>query len=118
MRVSGHVNPAPLPRSGGIFTAMILTDLRDGVLSITVHRPDKLNSFNHAMADALLEAFRRAADDGAVRAVLLTGAGGAVCAGQGLAEVKPGEGRAIPHLGGGVRRPDTPIIKGHPPPEK
>src|SRR5258708_33479270 len=103
MRVSGHVNPAPLPRSGGIFTAMILTDLRDGVLSITLNRPDKLNSFNHAMADALLEAFRRAADGGAVPAVLLTGAGRAVCAGRGLAPGKTVGGRARPDLGAMLR---------------
>src|SRR5258708_34553433 len=107
MRVSGHVNPAPLPRSGGIFTAMILTDLRDGVLSITLNRPDKLNSFNHAMADALLEAFRRAADDGAGRAVLLTGGGRAFCPGRDLAECKPGRGRARTDLGERVRATDT-----------
>ncbi len=112
MRVNGHVNPAPRSRSGGIFTAMILTDLRDGVLSITLNRPDKLNSFNQAMADALLEALGRAADDGAVRAVLLTGAGRAFCAGQDLAAVKPVEGRAAPDLGDVVRRQYTPIIKG------
>ncbi|MGH8077760.1 MAG: enoyl-CoA hydratase-related protein, partial [Lysobacter sp.] len=42
---------------------------------ITVNRPDKLNALNAATLDALLEAFRAAAGDAGVRAVVLTGAG-------------------------------------------
>ena len=77
----------------------ILTALRERVLTITLNRPDVLNSFNQVMADLLIGALRDAADDSSVRAVLLTGNGRAFCAGQDLAEVLPVEGRPLPDLG-------------------
>jgi enoyl-CoA hydratase len=55
---------------------------------ITVNRPDKLNALNVATLDALLAAFTQAADDGAVRAIVLTGAGPkAFVAGADIAEM-------------------------------
>ena len=60
----------------------ILTKATDGVLAITLNRPEVLNSFNAAMATALLDALRAAAADPSVRAVLLSGNGRAFCAGQ------------------------------------
>ncbi|MGO1071545.1 enoyl-CoA hydratase/isomerase family protein [Lysobacter sp. CA199] len=48
---------------------------RGAVRQITVNRPDKLNALNAATLDALLAAFEAAANDPAVRAVVLTGAG-------------------------------------------
>jgi 2-(1,2-epoxy-1,2-dihydrophenyl)acetyl-CoA isomerase len=90
---------------------MILTDLRDGVLVITLDRPDVLNSFNGAMADALIDAFHTAATDPQVRAVLLTGAGRAFCAGQDLAAVMPGDNGRMPDLGDVVNRQYNPIIR-------
>ncbi len=70
----------------------ILVSLDGGVLSITLNRPDKLNAFNPEMHQLLKAAFERARDESAVRAVLLTGAGRAFCAGQDLSErnVTPG----------------------------
>src|SRR5258705_8540231 len=70
----------------------ILVSLDGGVLSITLNRPDKLNAFNPEMHQLLKAAFERAHDEDAVRAVLLTGAGRAFCAGQDLSErnVSPG----------------------------
>jgi 2-(1,2-epoxy-1,2-dihydrophenyl)acetyl-CoA isomerase len=72
--------------------ASILATLETGVLSITLNRPDKLNAFNPEMHQRLRQALERASDDDAVRAVLLTGAGRAFCAGQDLSErnVSPG----------------------------
>jgi 2-(1,2-epoxy-1,2-dihydrophenyl)acetyl-CoA isomerase len=64
----------------------ILTSLDAGVLSITLNRPDKLNSFNPEMHQLLKAALERARDEAAVRAVLLTGAGKGFCAGQDLSE--------------------------------
>ena len=90
---------------------MIKTDLRDGVLVVTLARPDVLNSFNGAMADALVNALQSAADDARVRAVLLTGEGRAFCAGQDLAEVLPKDGERLPDLGDIVQRQYNPIIK-------
>ena len=88
----------------------ILTKATDGVLAITLNRPEVLNSFNAAMATALLDALRAAAADPSVRAVLLSGNGRAFCAGQDLAEVLPANGRPMPDLGDVVRHQYNPII--------
>jgi len=56
----------------------------DGVLTITLNRPDKLNAFTSRMAEELIDAFDRADGDDAVRAVVLTGSGRGFCAGADL----------------------------------
>src|SRR5687767_13117359 len=66
--------------------ASILVSCDAGVLSVTLNRPDKLNAFNPEMHKLLRDALERAIDDAGVRAVLLTGAGRAFCAGQDLSE--------------------------------
>lgn len=53
----------------------LLIDTQDGIRTITVNRPDKLNALNSATLDALHQAFDAAADDAEVRVVVLTGAG-------------------------------------------
>jgi enoyl-CoA hydratase/carnithine racemase len=53
----------------------------DGVLLVALNRPDRRNAIDDAMADALRDAFERAAGDRAVRAVILTGEGRAFSAG-------------------------------------
>src|SRR2546426_10777283 len=61
----------------------ILLDQREGVLTITLNRPDVLNAFNEQMLRELHDALRQAERDAAVRCVLLTGAGRGFCSGQG-----------------------------------
>jgi enoyl-CoA hydratase/carnithine racemase len=56
----------------------------DGVLLLTLNRPEQLNSFTVEMANELVDAFNRASDDDAVRAIVVTGAGKAFCAGMDL----------------------------------
>ena len=56
----------------------------DGVLTITLDRPDRLNAFTVRMSQELIDAFDRADADDEVRAVVLTGAGRAFCAGADL----------------------------------
>jgi enoyl-CoA hydratase/carnithine racemase len=56
----------------------------DGVLLLTLNRPEQLNSFTVEMANELVDAFTRASDDDAVRAIVVTGAGKAFCAGMDL----------------------------------
>lgn len=77
----------------------ILTAFADGVLTLTLNRPDKLNSFNEDMHLALRAGFQRAHDDAQVRAVLLTGAGRGFCAGQDLGDRDPRKGGPAPDLG-------------------
>jgi 2-(1,2-epoxy-1,2-dihydrophenyl)acetyl-CoA isomerase len=56
------------------------------VATITLDRPDALNALTIPVKVALLEAFRSIGEDRSIRAVILTGAGRAFCAGQDLAE--------------------------------
>jgi enoyl-CoA hydratase/carnithine racemase len=63
----------------------LLTDFTDGIFTITLNRPEKMNSFNGAMMQDLIDAFDHADADDAVRAVIVTGAGDrAFCAGADL----------------------------------
>ncbi len=64
----------------------VLVDLAGGVATITLNRPEALNSLTLESKAALLDAIRRVAADPAARAVVLTGAGRAFCAGQDLRE--------------------------------
>jgi 2-(1,2-epoxy-1,2-dihydrophenyl)acetyl-CoA isomerase len=59
----------------------IETSAADGVATITLNRPDKLNAFTGTMREDLLEALRACERDERVRVVVLTGAGRAFCAG-------------------------------------
>jgi len=59
-------------------------EVEDGVLTLSLNRPDQLNSFTVEMAGELVDAFRRASDDDAVSAIVFTGAGRAFCAGMDL----------------------------------
>ncbi|HEX6591419.1 MAG TPA: crotonase/enoyl-CoA hydratase family protein, partial [Moraxellaceae bacterium] len=56
----------------------------DHILTLTLNRPEQLNAFTVTMADELVHAFKRASDDDAVRAIVVTGAGRAFCAGMDL----------------------------------
>ncbi|MFN3587616.1 MAG: crotonase/enoyl-CoA hydratase family protein [Moraxellaceae bacterium] len=56
----------------------------DGILVLTLNRPDQLNAFTVDMADELEATFRAASEDDAVRAIVVTGAGRAFCAGMDL----------------------------------
>ena len=62
----------------------IAYDLDGPVLTITLDRPDKLNAFTPTMHHELIDAFDRADADDAVRAIIVTGAGRAFCAGADL----------------------------------
>src|SRR5262245_49719805 len=88
----------------------ILFAAADGVATITLNRPDVLNSFTRSMARELLDALKRVADDDSLRAVVLTGAGRGFCAGQDLAEAMPKDGE-MPDLGDFVRDTYNPVVR-------
>src|SRR5262245_26768035 len=62
----------------------IVYEVKDRVALVTLNRPDKLNAFTRVMRDELMGAFEAADGDDAVRAVIVTGAGRAFCAGADL----------------------------------
>ncbi|GGF53043.1 enoyl-CoA hydratase [Marmoricola endophyticus] len=61
-------------------------EVHDGIGTITLARPEAMNALDIATKEALLEAVTSAADDDAVRCVVLTGSGRAFCVGQDLKE--------------------------------
>jgi 2-(1,2-epoxy-1,2-dihydrophenyl)acetyl-CoA isomerase len=63
-------------------------EVADGIATVTLNRPEKLNAYTVEMGDAVVDAFARARADAAVRAVILTGAGRAFCAGVDLEHLK------------------------------
>jgi 2-(1,2-epoxy-1,2-dihydrophenyl)acetyl-CoA isomerase len=62
-------------------TEDLLTERKDGILTITMNRPERRNAMSRPMIFGLHETLEAAATDPEVRAVVLTGAGGAFCAG-------------------------------------
>jgi 2-(1,2-epoxy-1,2-dihydrophenyl)acetyl-CoA isomerase len=70
----------------------ILFDVSDGIATITLNRPDKLNAYTTEMGDEAYDAFGRCRQDDAVRAVILTGAGRGFCAGVDLDHLKAHQG--------------------------
>lgn len=63
-------------------------EVAEGVATVTLNRPEVLNAFSTAMQDELAALIPRIADDEAVRAVVLTGAGRAFCAGGDISEME------------------------------
>jgi 2-(1,2-epoxy-1,2-dihydrophenyl)acetyl-CoA isomerase len=87
----------------------ITSAVSGGVTTITLNRPDVLNSFNRVMALQMQDALTGAGKDPAIRAVLLVGAGRGFCAGQDLSEALP-RGGVLPDLGTFVRDTWNPIV--------
>ena len=65
----------------------LLYQVEDGVVTLTLNRPEKRNALDSRLVQALQSALARARGDGAARAVLLRGAGPDFCAGADLAEM-------------------------------
>ncbi len=89
----------------------VLIEKADGLTTLTLNRPDKLNAFNEAMHKALYAAFDTARDDPACRAILLTGAGRGFCAGQDLGDRDPAKMDGPPDLGDTLERFYNPLIR-------
>ena len=70
-RIALESNPLPLRLKSG----------RDAISTLTLNRPERLNALNSALCQALLDVLNGLAEDAAVRAVVLTGAGRGFCAG-------------------------------------
>ena len=78
--------------------SVLITEIDNGVLYITLNRPDKYNSGTQEMAFAFHKALDKARDNDDVRAVYITGAGKAFCAGQDLGEIVDPNGPELPSI--------------------
>ncbi|MCE2391418.1 MAG: enoyl-CoA hydratase/isomerase family protein [Proteobacteria bacterium] len=74
----------------------ILYEVEEGIATVTLNRPEKLNAFTGTMGEEIYDAFGRATDDPEVRSIVLTGAGSGFCAGVDLTRISdPGESEKI-----------------------
>jgi 2-(1,2-epoxy-1,2-dihydrophenyl)acetyl-CoA isomerase len=71
-----------------VASANVLTDVSDGIGTLTLNRPEKLNAYTTEMGEEVTAVLRAWRDDAAVRAVILTGAGRGFCAGVDLEHLK------------------------------
>jgi len=75
----------------------LIIEHQNGLLVLTMNRPDRRNALSPALLEGLVSTLAAAADDSAVRAVLLTGAGGHFCAGGDVKAMNEGQGRDLPY---------------------
>ncbi|HIE9621482.1 TPA: 2-(1,2-epoxy-1,2-dihydrophenyl)acetyl-CoA isomerase PaaG [Klebsiella quasipneumoniae subsp. quasipneumoniae] len=91
--------------------AFILSAVEQGVMTITLNRPDRLNSFNDLMHQQLAECLKQAERDDGVRCLLITGAGRGFCAGQDLNDRNVDPSGPLPDLGLSVERFYNPLVR-------
>lgn len=86
----------------------------DQVCTITLNRPDSLNSINDAMTSELAKVIRQLQRDDGVRCVVLTGAGRAFCSGQDLGDLKKryADAAYTPQLGEDLKKRYNPVVLG------
>lgn len=106
METHGHEGGTPPTGASDI-----LCTVADGVATLTLNRPDKLNSFTSAMHAQLREALAGVAADRSVRCLLLTGAGRGFCAGQDLSDRAVAPGEAVPDLGHSIETNYNPLVR-------
>lgn len=91
--------------------AFILSEVEQGVMTITLNRPDRLNSFNDLMHQQLAACLTQAERDDNVRCLLITGAGRGFCAGQDLNDRNVDPSGPAPDLGLSVERFYNPLVR-------
>ncbi|WP_455428092.1 2-(1,2-epoxy-1,2-dihydrophenyl)acetyl-CoA isomerase PaaG [Dryocola sp. LX212] len=89
----------------------ILSDVQNGVMTLALNRPERLNSFNDEMHRQLAEALNQAEHDDAIRCLLITGEGRAFCAGQDLNDRNVDPNGAAPDLGASVENFYNPLVR-------
>ena len=94
-------------------SAELLTEVRDGVLIITINRPEAKNAMNKAAAEGIAAALDQLDSDDNLRVGIITGAGGTFCSGMDLKGFLRGESPTVPGRGfGGIteKGPVKPLI--------
>src|SRR4051795_10042804 len=80
--------------------ALVLFEQTEAIARITLNRPDKLNAINHELGLQLWAAFARCQEEPSIRAIVLAGAGRALCAGDELGRDRaPDEEESMRRLG-------------------
>ena len=92
-------------------SATVLVEMAEGVTTLTLNRPDRLNSFTVEMHEALGAAFVEVEADPACRCVLLTGAGRGFCAGQDLSDRAVAPGAEKRDLGESLEQRYNPLVR-------
>ena len=88
---------------------VVLQNVRNAVLTLSLNRPERLNAANDELLLTLTAALREAESDSAVRVIVITGAGRGFCAGQDLGDVQSGGGQ--PNFTEHLRRSYIPLIQ-------
>ena len=91
-------------------THELLTETKDGVLTITLNRPEVLNALTMAMMHGITAALKKAATDKSVKVVVLTAAGRAFCAGADLGDLKKRQSVSTFSLGDELRDHFNPLV--------
>ena len=89
----------------------ILLDIAEGVATITLNRPDKLNAFTGEMHAELKQAMQFIQSDRGVRALMITGAGRGFCAGQDLSERMTGHSGESADVGSSLDKNYNPLLR-------
>ncbi len=86
-------------------------EIADGYATLTLNRPDRLNSFNVKMHGEVRRALEQVSADAEIRCLLLTGAGRGFCAGQDLSDRNVAPGEEMPDLGDTLEQHYNPLIR-------
>lgn len=90
----------------------IQLEIADGVATLTLNRPDRLNSFTAAMHAEVRDALAKVKDEAnGVRCLLLTGAGRGFCAGQDLSDRAVAPDAEMPDLGASIETNYNPLVR-------
>ena len=73
----------------------ILFDVKDGVASLTLNRPDVFNAFNEQLSADVNDALKKTAKDKSIRVLVISGAGKAFCSGQDLKAIAGSKNRSL-----------------------
>ena len=74
----------------------VLYDVKDRIATVTLNRPERMNSIDDSMPKNIAKAMTKASSDPGVRAIILTGAGRAFCAGADIGRLQSRAGGARP----------------------
>jgi enoyl-CoA hydratase len=101
----------------------VVIERKDGVAVVTLNRPDQMNAFTHGMHVEFEDLMLEISEDKSIRAVVLTGAGKAFCAGGDITEMQKSEtrnsarvmdgSRRLPHAMLAVKQPIICAVNGH-----